>query len=182
MAYVQACPVEINGFGYLDRFTGDTERFELEDVVILQQTATGASVDVSAEVLAQHMTQILMAGGDTGRMRLQWHSHVLMSAYFSNTDLANIEAYSGEWMISIVLNKRGEYDLRLDVYKPFRAWTPLKLVITTQPSPELAAACARDIADKVRILGTFRVKPVKPTPVGAISVSPDNLMVQRGES
>ena len=178
MAYIQACPVEINGFGYLDRLTGTTERFVLDDVVILQQSATGVSVDVSAEAVAQHMTEVLLAGGDTGRMRLQWHSHVNMPAYFSGTDLANIEAYRGDWMISMVLNKRGEYELRLDVFKPFRAWTPLKLVIDMQADPAVIAACRNDIADKVTIKKLFRSKAVETADVDIVPVSPDDLVVE----
>lgn len=158
MGYVLACPVEINGFGYIDR-VGNT--FMLEKIFLLKQVATAGSVEVDERALVQYMTDALQRGENTGRIRFQWHSHVNMNAYFSGTDLDNISRYE-EWMVSLVANKHGEFSARLDLIQPFRAWTPLEVQILNQPSLTLLEACRREINDKVSIQGAWRKRPVKP--------------------
>lgn len=147
MGYIQACPVEINGFGTLDRLGNE---LRVDNVFILEQVATAGSVEVSPEVLARHLTTMVQRGEDTSRIRFQWHSHVDMPAYFSGVDLNNIEAYAADWMVSLVANKRGEYQLRLDVYRPFRAWTPLELQVLTPADEDVIKACRQEITAKVR--------------------------------
>lgn len=166
-AFIQVCPTEVNGFGYLDR-TGD--RFYLDDVFILEQTATPTGVEVTAEALARHLYELARDGGNAGRMRFQWHSHVNMEAYFSGTDLDNIEHYNGDWMISLVGNKHGDYELRLDVFRPFRVWTPIELRVTTILDPEVVRHCSEEVGSKVRQQGTFRRPLVKPVPANGVNL------------
>lgn len=147
MAYVQACPTEINGFGYIER-AGNT--FFLDEVFILDQVVTMGSADVREEALLQHLCELTSAGEDAGKMRFQWHSHVNMDVYFSKTDRDTIENYAGDWMISLVANKFGEYKVRLDVFKPFRVWTPVDVTIRAAIDPDTASSCQQEIRDKVR--------------------------------
>ncbi len=162
MGYVHACPSEVNGFGTLDRL-GDLLR--LDEVFILEQTVSPAHAEVSPLVLAKHLTEMVQRGEDTARLRFQWHSHVNMSAYFSGTDLANIETYTSDWMVSMVLNKRSEYQLRLDVYRPWRVWTPLRLKVIAVPNQALVDHCHSEIQSKVRQRGVFgNAKRVNPLP------------------
>lgn len=158
-AFVGACPVEINGFGLLVPQGSD---YLVQDVIILEQVAGPAHVDNDPLVIARFMTDCIRAGIDTSMLRLQWHSHVTMPAYFSGTDTNNIERYAGQWMTSIVLNKYGEYEARLDVYKPFRMTAPLQITVLL-PSSDVLNTHARDeVRAKVKIEGTFRNRPVKP--------------------
>ncbi len=147
MAYVQACPVEISGFGLLDLCNGD---LMVDDVYILEQVAGPGSVEVSEETLHRHLFEMERDGGNSGRLRLQWHSHVNMEAYFSSVDLRNIEDYQADWMVSLVLNKRGEFDLRLDMFRPYRAWTPLQLRVRVPSDVLIQDECRREIARKVK--------------------------------
>lgn len=135
MAYVSACDVEINGFAMVD-YDERTNRFTISAPFILKQFATGASVETDDVALAMHMDQMMQAGKDLSRMRAQWHSHVNMQAYFSPTDTANMDRWAGDWLISIVANKRGEYDCRMDIYKPVRFSFKLKLSIIFSPPSE----------------------------------------------
>ena len=167
-SYVHACPVEVNGFGYVTR-RGLLD-FELDDVFILEQTATAASVDVSELTIANHMTDMMMRGEDTGRMRFQWHSHVRMSAYFSGTDTSNIDRYPGDWMLSLVANKYGQFEARLDVFAPFRLWAPLEVRIIAPLEDEMARRAKAEISQKVRMPGYFRDKPVRADSVPAMIV------------
>jgi hypothetical protein len=166
MAYVQACPVEVNGMGYITRHPGN--QFSLDEVFILEQTATASGVEITADVLARHLYEMTRAGLDGGIMRFQWHSHVNMAAYFSGTDLANIDAYAGDWMISLVTNKRGEFEARLDLLQPFRVWTPINVQVNFASDPEQLAVARDEIARMVRQPGFFRPTKVRPDPVTAM--------------
>lgn len=166
MAYVQLCPVEINGFGYIDPAPGG---FELSEVFILEQQVTAGSAEIDAAVVARHMTGMIRRGENTGRMRFQWHSHVNMPAYFSGTDLGNIEAYSSDWMISLVTNKQGEYSLQLDVFRPFRVWTPVDLKVLMPNNAPIVAICQNEIQRMVRRAdGFMRRGPIKPQPESSL--------------
>jgi proteasome lid subunit RPN8/RPN11 len=184
-AYVQACPVEINGFGMIDRVG---HQFHLREVFILEQTATGASVDVSATAIHQHINQMIQTGQDPSRMRLQWHSHVNMPAYFSGVDLNNIENYGGEWMISLVTNKQGRHELRLDVFNPFRIWTPMELHIVAPPNQRVVRSVQAEINAKVRRPQPrlFRQDTTRPlaalTPVGGIPFDGEEILFWEGGS
>ncbi|MDB5163993.1 MAG: hypothetical protein JWS12_611 [Candidatus Saccharibacteria bacterium] len=161
MAYVQACPVEINGFGMIDRLGN---QLQLSNIFILEQTAEPAAVEIDPIALGRFITDMVLQGEDTARMRFQWHSHVRMPAFFSGTDMANIEAYTADWMVSMVTNKLGEYELRLDVFRPFRTWTPLELKVVSVVDERLAAECRIEVAAKVRQPRRFmRQNHVKPT-------------------
>ncbi len=151
MSYIHACPVEVNGFGYVTQ-TGPLD-FYVYNILILEQEASMASVNVSESVLHRHLLEMVREGRSTGDMRFQWHSHVNMEAYFSSTDTANIEAYARGWMLSLVANKRGEFEARLDVFEPFRVWSPLKVCVEIPPDVDLLAQAREDISQKVRSPG-----------------------------
>lgn len=173
MCFVQVCPIEVNGFGYVDRTPGG---FYLDDVFILRQTATAASVEVSDEALHQHLYELTVAGEDTGRMRFQWHSHVDFAAYFSSVDTNNIERYPGDWMLSLVANKQSEYEVRLDVFRPFRVWTPLEIVIEMPIDQELVEECQREVRDKVRKRAALYDRRTKPVPANAVVMDASSLL------
>lgn len=164
-AYIQVCPIEVNGFGYVQR-TGPSE-FELEDVFILDQVATAGSVDVTALTLGNHMEEMRKEGRSMGSLRMQWHSHVNMAAYFSGTDTDNIEQFgaTSDWMLSLVANKRYEFEARLDIYKPFRVWSPLEVQIITPLDKDVRDFAAAEVRAKVREPGAFWDKRVKTSDV-----------------
>jgi hypothetical protein len=150
MAYVDACEYEINGFGYIRRV--DQSTVQVEDVLILRQTVSSGSAVTEPNVLAEHITQMIGRGQDTSALRFQWHSHVRMQAYFSGTDTGTIDAYANcDWMISLVINKHEEFAIRLDVYEPFRLTVPATLKVFTEKNDEIAAACAKEVKEKVKV-------------------------------
>lgn len=149
MGFVRACPIEVNGFGYLDHME---ERAELRvsEVFLLEQLATAGSVEVDPETLARHNYDMRQRGENPKRMKFQWHSHVNGEAFFSMTDTDNIDAYMAEWMVSLVANKRSEYSARLDIYRPFRIWTPIEVRIAVVNDAGVQAQCNQEIRTKVR--------------------------------
>lgn len=163
--YVQLCPLEINGFGTI-QMLGDT-RFRLDRVFILEQTVGPGHVNITDEVMHKNLYEMARAGIDTGTVRFQWHSHVNMEAYMSGVDLANIERYNRGWMISMVTNKRGDRETRLDIFDPFRITCGVNVVIEMERNPEIEKHCKKQMIEKVKResfvgLGGGRVRPVKP--------------------
>ncbi|MDR1300446.1 MAG: Mov34/MPN/PAD-1 family protein [Candidatus Nomurabacteria bacterium] len=149
MGFTKSCQYEIAGFGYVDQLADGS--LTITEAFILKQSVTNASVDTDAEVIALHMTEMVRKGEDPGRMRLQWHSHVDMRAYFSAIDTGQIARYDCPWMVSLVVNKRGEYDIRLDMYKPFRVQIPARLVFDEVIDDSIQVLCDAEIADKVSV-------------------------------
>lgn len=159
MSYVLVCPTEVNGFGLITR-VADTI-FVLDDVLITDQEATGGGVDVGVDTMTKFITDLTMQGVDIGKLRLQWHSHVDLDAFFSGIDTNNIERYAKGWVLSIVVNKRGEFDARLDVFEPFRFWGPLKVVIDEPPTQQQLNWAKHEVTQHVKTPGFFSKKPVK---------------------
>jgi hypothetical protein len=88
MAYVLLCPVEINGWGMIHREPDErnADVITITDVYITKQTVTAAHAIADAAGTAKLITDIIQSGGDASNLRVQWHSHVDMPAYFSATD------------------------------------------------------------------------------------------------
>lgn len=176
-AYVGACPVEINGFGLLEPHGFD---LMVTDVFITDQTVGPAHADVDPMVLAAYMTECIRQGIDTSKMRLQWHSHVNMQAYFSGVDTNNIDRYAGEWMISMVLNKAGQFEARLDTYRPFRSTAPIEVVVLVPSDSVLDAQVHNEIAAKVKTVGILRKRPVESTTPPATTASDGSRIIVYG--
>jgi hypothetical protein len=171
MQYIWQCDVEINGYGLVDRQLDGT--LYVSRVFILDQTATEVSVESSGEALAAYASAMIASGDNPSRIRLQWHSHVHMPAYFSTTDQDNIERYGNgsDWMINLVANKRGEFSARLDVYRPFRMYCDLQYEVEMPKDSDIAQQCADDIRSKVTRRGIFRPKAMTPLTDDSGSVS-----------
>lgn len=109
-----ACETEVNGFGYIKLFPGGI--FRVQKVFILDQVATTWSVDTVDSALHAHLAEMHQQGISPELLRFQWHSHCDAPAYFSETDEANIERWPGDWLVSLVLNRRGETLCRFDQF------------------------------------------------------------------
>jgi len=162
MAYIMNCPIEVNGFGILE--LDERNAFTLKDVFITDQVASPGDVEVDPLAVAQAMDEVRGRGHNTLQMAFQWHSHVRMNARFSSTDTRNIENWPGKRLISLVANKFGEYECRLDVYQ--RDETSLRMathlvpqLVSTIPA-EVMESTALEIAERVktRTPGIFRMR------------------------
>jgi hypothetical protein len=116
-AYVAASPVEINGFGIVER-VGKT--YLITKVFILRQTVTAGSADTAGADLHRLAYHMAVTGQDPSQLCFQWHSHVHGGAYCSSTDLATIDRWKGDVLISLVTNKYGAVYCRLDYFRPDR--------------------------------------------------------------
>lgn len=164
MAYVRACPIEINGFGYVKSVGGD---LFVTDVFILDQRASSGSVETDQRAMAQHVTGMLTDGDDPDRIKFQWHSHVRGDAYFSQTDLENIERWPGNWLISLVANYFGEYSCRIDSFASLRLGVSAELTILMDIPSDLELL----VQDEVRRHVRRRLRAVSPTEVADPTVT-----------
>jgi proteasome lid subunit RPN8/RPN11 len=155
--YILRCTTEINGFGLIRQTPEDNLTFVVEDIFILDQRATASSVETDQQALMRKMHE-LTQDGKSELLRLQWHSHVHMPAYFSATDQANIDRVPGTWLVSLVLNQHNQLEARLDVYKPFRGWAPVRVKVWLPEIPEVTARVDEDIKKLVRRKGLPGIK------------------------
>jgi hypothetical protein len=97
----------------------DQGDFILKDPVILKQTVSIGDCTLAADALAIHYASMFGKHGKTVR-HCWWHSHHTMKAYWSGTDNATILATPAkDWTISLVVNLKKEYKLRIQFFAPF---------------------------------------------------------------
>jgi hypothetical protein len=100
------------------------------------------------------MLEVAGNGGDPSEWRLWWHSHVNFQAFWSGTDTDTIDDFDteedkGNWFLSIVGNKKGEYKTRLDVFKPFR-YTFEELPVELEIDEELDKEIDEEMRAKIK--------------------------------
>ena len=98
----------------------DEGDFILENPVILKQEVSGGNCEMEAEALAVHYSK--MAGKYSDDVRhCWWHSHHTMGAFWSGTDNSTIlENKSKDFTVSLVVNLKQEYKLRVQFFYPFK--------------------------------------------------------------
>lgn len=154
LAYaLAAAPNEVNGFAFVQAENGAFVVTAGTDVFITKQTVTehAANVDGGTYALAVHRAA---EEGRADKLRLQWHVHP-DAVYHSATDMASIETFGSagaQWLISVVLNRRGETCARYDAFRPVRFGAAMEIVIYRQASPEIANRVRSDIASLVTVI------------------------------
>ena len=166
--FVDLCKYEINGFGIVQREGND---FVIEDVFLLKQYTSSFDlrVDVDPKALNDFIYYLVKNNEDASLIRLQWHSHVHAPVIFSGRDIDTIGGYMNDYMISLVMNKYGEYNCRLDLFKPFYLSLEVPLVVKIPLlDEELVRQCQEEMRANVivKFLGI---------PVGGAKSSPDEI-------
>ena len=93
--------------------------FIIKDPVILKQEVSGGNCEMEAEALALHYSKMVGEHGDNVR-HCWWHSHHTMAAFWSGTDTSTILANkSHDFTVSLVVNLKQEYKLRIQFFYPF---------------------------------------------------------------
>lgn len=125
--YVDASSIEISGLGRIKKEVKDhTISFIVEELFLLKQKNTAASTHLDPAALAEFVIDRVEKNQSVHDVKLWFHSHVNMQAFWSGTDDACCDAFENEgqeadnWYLSIVVNKKREMKARLDIYKPYR--------------------------------------------------------------
>lgn len=145
-AYTHLCPIEINGLGIVERIGND---FFITDIFILKQKVSGNSAEIDDMALNLLLYEVTKSGGDPAKLRLQWHSHAHFDSFWSADDVETIFDF-GDFMISLVINKQGDYKCRLDLKKPFYLSLDVRLkLLLPSPQDEIIEHCKKEIKEKV---------------------------------
>ena len=149
--FVDLCEYEINGFGFVERNGND---FVITDVFLIKQytCTSGVHVETDSRALNKFVRELVQNNGDASKMRLQWHSHAWSSVFFSDEDVETIGNYMNDFMISLVMNKYGEYRCRLDLFKPFNLSLEVPLLVYINPLPDaFVRCCEEEMKQNVRV-------------------------------
>ena len=113
--YIELCPVEIGGLGEVKR---DGNCFVITDLFILPQKVSPSETELDPAALLEILESCVAEGRNPASLCLWWHSHAEMDVEWSETDERTIANFSGDFMISLVGNKAGEFACRLDILPP----------------------------------------------------------------
>ena len=124
-------------------------------VFLMKQTCTAASTDMDQADVAKLLFD-LGAVGVEGQLRAWVHSHAEMAVFWSSTDDKCIEGLGGDpYIVSLVVNHKGDVKARIDVFQPIRLViddVPVKLRV---PELGLEEACKAEFMAKVTEVHSF---------------------------
>ena len=154
-AYVEECSGEISGFGTIS-VDPDTNTLLLEDVSILPQRISSVSVDIDANDIADFLVEEIAKGNDPNKLRVWWHSHAEMPVFFSSTDIHTIEnsLTQAPWLVSLVVNKKGEMKAAFTIYDPVKIWID-DIPVKVHVEPNIREEVRADIAKYVTKIYTY---------------------------
>lgn len=137
---------EINGLGSVEKQGND---FLIRDAFILKQRTSGARATIDPMALNRFVAEC----DDPEEYKFVWHSHGDISAGFSVDDIKTIRRLFGDFAINLVLNKKGEYLCRVDLFKPFYLATLVPLWVIVPVKQELISWCQKEMDSKVKEAG-----------------------------
>jgi hypothetical protein len=135
--------------------------FILEDPVILKQEISAANCELDGEQLAIHYSKMIGKHGNNVR-HCWWHSHHTMGAFWSGTDDSTILSHpANDWTLSLVVNLKREYKLRIQFFNPFMHEENVELNMMTDPDvvnpkidKEVNDLCSKETTSVVTYGGT----------------------------
>jgi hypothetical protein len=115
-------------------------------VQLFDQVCTAASTEIDQQALARFLVQ----HPAPERVRCWIHSHGNLNVFWSQQDEACIEGLQNDTcLVSIVVNKRHEMKVRLDIWNPVRVTLDDLALEVRLPKYDLKAECERAFRDCV---------------------------------
>lgn len=133
--YIDLCPMEIGGLGEVER---DGHRFLITDLFILPQKVSPSETELDSAAMLEILECCVAEGRNPASLCLWWHSHAEMDVEWSETDERTIANFFGDFMISLVGNKAGDFACRMDILPP-NGQTLGDLPLTVVPQGETEA-------------------------------------------
>lgn len=167
-AYIAIADGEISGLGTV--IQPERGKFHIQDIHLFEQECSGASTDISSEDVSKSLVQAVNAGLNPETLKLWWHSHANMQAFWSGTDHSTAKALDNEsnhWMLCLVQNKRGEYKLRLDVYDPTYLYIDDLNLTVLRPANSLIEQLRPEVNAKVK---KYVPKATPPQSQGSLAI------------
>ena len=139
---------EVSCLGLADR---TDDGFVVSEVFLLRQTCGAAETEIDQAAVAALLVDLDTAGIDIARVRFWWHSHATFATFWSGTDAHTIDTLAtGEWLVSLVVNKAGSRLARLDVCSPARVTLDDIPVEVIHEDLGLRETCEREFGERVR--------------------------------
>jgi len=92
-------------------------RIKVGDVEILKQENTGTNTELEGEAVSEYMMKYGMKYNNPSMKFVWWHSHHTMGAFWSGTDVNEIEAWkNNSYSLALVINLKEEYLFRVSFW------------------------------------------------------------------
>ena len=99
--------------------TGRTTALVVTDFFLVKQQCTYEETDMDVADVARLIAELESKGIDSRKLRCWAHSHGSMSVFWSGQDETCISGLANnEWLLSLVVNKRRDTQMRLDLFHP----------------------------------------------------------------
>tara|TARA_R100000458_G_scaffold57641_1_gene64119 strand:+ start:3194 stop:4108 length:915 start_codon:yes stop_codon:yes gene_type:complete len=93
-------------------------RIKVGDVEILKQENTGSNTELDGDAVSEYMMKYGMKYNNPEMKFVWWHSHHTMGAFWSGTDIKEIEAWeNNSYSLALVINLKEEYLFRVSFWK-----------------------------------------------------------------
>ena len=93
--------------------------WELFDPIILKQENTGVTTELDKDALTEYYVKTAVKHHPENIRFCWWHSHHTMAAFWSGTDLKEINAWKNDsWSLALVVNLFGDYCLNVSTWDP----------------------------------------------------------------
>jgi proteasome lid subunit RPN8/RPN11 len=153
--YIELCPMEIGGLGEVERHDSN---LMITDLFILPQKISPAETELDPAAIFEILQCCIAEGRDPASLCLWWHSHADMDVEWSAADRRTIENFPGDFMLSLVGNKAGDFACRLDIRHPIpQVLGDLGLAVLPGPDGEgdeaaLRTAIIAEMVEKLQVI------------------------------
>ncbi len=147
---------EVSCLGLVDEVvsteTGRTTSLVVTDFFLVKQDCTYEETEMDVADVARLISELEAKGIDSRKLRCWAHSHGTMSVFWSGQDESCISGLANnEWLLSLVVNKRRDTQMRLDQFHPSHMYIPDVTWEVRYPLVDgLAEACFDEFKAKVR--------------------------------
>lgn len=145
--YTTLAAGEVSGLGTVEEFNGG---FLVTDLFLPKQTCSPGGTELDQDSVATVIMELDQAGVDSGALRFWHHSHGNLDVFWSHTDEQCINNLAnGDYVLSLVTNKKGHTLARLDIFKPVRITVDQVPVSVRSRNDALLDMCRQEIQEKV---------------------------------
>ena len=158
--YTNLAAGEVSGLGTVEEFNGG---FLVTDLFLPKQTCSPGGTELDQESVATLLMELDQAGKDSGALRYWFHSHGDLDVFWSRTDEECINNLAnGDYVLSLVTNKRGHMLARLDIFRPVRVTIDQVPVSVRSTSESLVERCRQEVAMNVESAPLQFARPLFP--------------------
>tara|TARA_R110000824_G_scaffold100674_2_gene239301 strand:+ start:1144 stop:2067 length:924 start_codon:yes stop_codon:yes gene_type:complete len=92
-------------------------RYKLSDVEILKQENSGTNTELDGDCVTEYTMRHGMRYNNPNMKFVWWHSHHTMGAFWSGTDIKEINAWeNSSFSLALVINLKEEYKFRVSIW------------------------------------------------------------------